>query len=104
MNSILITKLPLAITIAYFFRFINYNYNNNSMSFPVVADSVSQEGEKKSGLVNYEVEPGFSTRMRQNFYPTMNPKKLKRLHNFQFLSYDQYIYINQTLIEFILYM
>lgn len=51
--------------------------------FPVstlsrVSNSGSQEGEKKAGYVNYEVEPGFTIRLRQNFDPAMDPKKLKR--------------------------
>jgi len=62
------------------------------MSFPVVATSfgVSQSGsqaeKKKGGYVNYEVEPGFTIRMRQNIDPTTDPKKLKRLQNFHLLS------------------
>ncbi|CAA0401188.1 putative transcription factor bZIP family [Arabidopsis thaliana] len=55
------------------------------MSFPVVATSFgvsqsgSQAGKKKGGYVNYEVEPGFTIRMRQNIDPTTDPKKLKRI-------------------------
>ncbi|KAG7549839.1 Basic-leucine zipper domain [Arabidopsis thaliana x Arabidopsis arenosa] len=55
------------------------------MSFPVVATSFgvsqsgSQAGEKKGGYVHYEVEPGFTIRMRHDIDPTTDPKKLKRI-------------------------
>ncbi|EOA19654.1 hypothetical protein CARUB_v10003197mg [Capsella rubella] len=39
----------------------------------------SQEGEKKAPYVQYEVEPGFTIRMRHNIDPAMDPKKLKRV-------------------------
>ncbi|CAH2073747.1 unnamed protein product [Thlaspi arvense] len=54
-------------------------------SFPVptlfqVPNSGSQEEEKKAaGYVNYEVEPGFTIRLRQNIDPGIDPKKLKRI-------------------------
>ncbi|ESQ40649.1 hypothetical protein EUTSA_v10014931mg [Eutrema salsugineum] len=52
--------------------------------FPVprsfqVSNSGSQEEEKKAGYVNYEVEPGFTIRLRQNIDPAMDPKRLKRI-------------------------
>lgn len=47
-----------------------------------VSQSGSQAGEKKGGYVHYEVEPGFTIRMRHDIDPTTDPKKLKRLHNF----------------------
>lgn len=52
-------------------------------SFPVptsfqVSNGGSQEEEKKVGYVNYEVEPGFTIRLRQNIDPAMDPKKLRR--------------------------
>ncbi|KAL0888411.1 hypothetical protein Bca101_012394 [Brassica carinata] len=52
-------------------------------SFPVPtsfqgSSSGSQEEEKKAGYVNYEVEPGFTIRLRQNIDPAMDPKKLRR--------------------------
>lgn len=52
-------------------------------SFPVptsfqVSNGGSQKGEKKAGYVNYEAEPGFTIRLRQNIDPAMDPKKLKR--------------------------
>ncbi|CAH8312691.1 unnamed protein product [Eruca vesicaria subsp. sativa] len=53
-------------------------------SFPVptsfqVPNDGSQEEEKKAGYVNYEVEPGFTIRLRQNIDPAMDPKKLRRI-------------------------
>ncbi|KAF8115590.1 hypothetical protein N665_0025s0058 [Sinapis alba] len=48
-------------------------------SFQVSNNNGSQEEEKKAGYVNYEVEPGFTIRLRQNIDPTMDPKKLKRI-------------------------
>ncbi|KAJ4883268.1 Basic-leucine zipper (bZIP) transcription factor family protein [Raphanus sativus] len=53
-------------------------------SFPVptsfqVSNGGSQEEEKKVGYVNYEVEPGFTIRLRQNIDPAMDPKKLRRI-------------------------
>ncbi|KAL0736394.1 hypothetical protein Bca4012_012604 [Brassica carinata] len=53
-------------------------------SFPVPtsfqgSSSGSQEEEKKAGYVNYEVEPGFTIRLRQNIDPAMDPKKLRRI-------------------------
>ncbi|KAG2262860.1 hypothetical protein Bca52824_069939 [Brassica carinata] len=52
-------------------------------SFPVptsfqVSNDGSQVEEKKTGYLNYEVEPGFTIRLRQNIDPAMDPKKLKR--------------------------
>ncbi|CAN7069142.1 hypothetical protein IGI04_041802 [Brassica rapa subsp. trilocularis] len=53
-------------------------------SFPVptsfqVSNDGSQVEEKKTGYLNYEVEPGFTIRLRQNIDPAMDPKKLKRI-------------------------
>ncbi|KAJ0266207.1 BZIP family transcription factor [Hirschfeldia incana] len=47
-------------------------------SFQVSNDG-SQEEEKKTGYVNYEVEPGFTIRLRKNIDPAMDPKKLRRI-------------------------
>lgn len=57
--------------------------NMSDPSFPVptsfqVSNGGSQEEEKKVGYVNYEVEPGFTIRLRQNIDPAMDPKKLRR--------------------------
>ncbi|CAN8237070.1 unnamed protein product [Cochlearia groenlandica] len=48
-------------------------------SFQVSSNGRSQEREKKGGYINYEVEPGFTIRLRKNIDPTTDPKKLKRI-------------------------
>ncbi|XP_010423246.1 PREDICTED: basic leucine zipper 34-like [Camelina sativa] len=55
------------------------------MSFHVVATSSgtpqsnNQAGEKKSVLVQYEVEPGFTIHIHNNIDPATDPQKLKRI-------------------------
>lgn len=70
-------------------------------SFPVptsfqVSNDGSQVEEKKTGYLNYEVEPGFTIRLRQNIDPAMDPKKLKRFgyiiwSRLIILQFDTYI-------------
>ncbi|XP_010491321.1 PREDICTED: basic leucine zipper 19-like [Camelina sativa] len=55
------------------------------MSFHVVETSSgipqsdNQVGEKKSVLVQYELEPGFTIHMRHNIDPATDPQKLKQI-------------------------
>lgn len=80
------------------------------MSLPVLATSFrfprssSQEVEQKDGYVQYEVEPGFTIRLRQDIDPATDPKKLKRLHNFYFYFSINTYHINETLINFSFHM
>ncbi|VVB13555.1 unnamed protein product [Arabis nemorensis] len=44
-----------------------------------VSNGGNQNREKKFGYLIYEVEPGFTVRLRKDIDPTMDPKKLKRI-------------------------
>ncbi|VVB14161.1 unnamed protein product [Arabis nemorensis] len=43
-----------------------------------VSNGDDQNGEKKVGYLHYELDPGFTVRLRQDIDPAMDPKKLKR--------------------------